>query len=155
MTYIRSQAFAGRSTVLQYSTNPPSVPYTELQEVKTIGFSGTKYDLQDVTNMNSSNFKEWLPTLADSGDLSITGNLIPNDQSEVDLINFFNTATLVTWEVVLPPGGNGVTAYNTSEGTFTFLAYVQSIDRSLPVEKEATITVKLKITGKILFTSGS
>lgn len=149
--YVRSQAFAGRQTVLQYSTNPPSVAYTELNEVKTIGFSGMKYDMQDVTNMNSSNFKEWLPTLADSGDLSIAGNLIPNDQSEADLIGFFNNATLVTWEVVLPAGIN----FPTSEGTFKFTAYVASIDRSIPVEKEASITIKLKITGQISFTSGS
>jgi predicted secreted protein len=151
MSYIRSQAFAGRASTLQYSVNPPSVAYVTLAEIKNISFSGMKYDLSDVTNMQSSNFKEWLPTLADSGDLSITGNLIPNDASEVDLIGFFNSATLVTWEVVLPPGQG----YPTSEGTFTFTAYVSSIDRSIPVEKEATISVKLKITGAISFAAGS
>ena len=156
MSYVRSQAFAGRGSVLQYSTNPPSVAYTQLAEIKTIGFSGMKYDLQDVTNMNSSNFKEWLPTLADSGDLAITGNLIPNDASEVDLISFFNNATLVKWEVVLPPGGNvDGTVFATSEGTFSFSAYVSSIDRTIPVEKEASISVKLKITGRITFVAGS
>ena len=156
MSYNRSQAFAGRSTVLQYSINPPSVAYNQLEEVKNVSFTGTKSDLADVTNMNSSNVKEWLPTLIDSGDLSISGNLIPNDQSEVDLINFFNNQTLVFWEVVLPPGGNvNGTPYLTSEGTFSFAAYVSSVDRSMPVEKEATITVKLKITGKISFTPGS
>jgi len=155
MSYIRSQAFAGRESVLQYSVNPPSVAYNELEEVKTIGFTGTKSDLVDVTNMNSSQFKEWLPTLIDSGDLSIAGNLIPNDQSEVDLINFFNNQTLVFWEIVLPPGGNGSQRFNTSEGTFAFAAYVSSVDRSIPVEKEASISVKLKITGAISFTPGS
>jgi predicted secreted protein len=153
--YVRSQAFPGRSTVLQYSTNPPSIPYVELQEVKTIGMTGMKYDLSDVTNMNSSNFKEWLPTLADSGDLAITGNLIPNDSTAEDLINFFNSATLVTWQVVLPPGGNGSQIFAVSEGTFTFTAYVSSIDRNIPVEKEATISIKLKITGRIQFQVGS
>lgn len=155
MSYTRSQAFAGRASVLQYSINPPSIAYVELAEVKTIGFSGMKYDLQDVTNMNSTNFKEWLPTLADSGDLAITGNMIPNDASEVALIGFFNAATLVQWEVVLPPGGNGSSQFVTSEGTFGFAAYVSSIDRTIPVEKEATISVKLKITGAISFTPGS
>src|SRR5208337_2934388 len=114
--YVRSQAFAGRSTVLQYSTNPPSVPYVQAAEVKTIGFSGAKYDMADVTNMQSGNFKEWLPTLGDSGDLAITGNMIPNDQTEVDIIGFFNNATLATWEIVLP----ATPAFPTSEGTLTF-----------------------------------
>ena len=151
MSYVRSQSFAGRSTVLQYSVNPPSVAYTQLNEVKTIGFSGTKADLADVTNMNSSNFKEWLPTLIDSGDLSVAGNLIPNDASEADVINFFNNQTLTFWEIVLPAGPG----YPVSEGTFAFTAFVVGLDRSLPVEKEATISIKLKITGKISFTAGS
>ena len=151
MSYVRSQAFAGRSTVLQYSTNPPSVAYTQLQEVKTIAFSGTKADLADVTNMNSSNFKEWLPTLIDSGDLSVAGNLIPNDASEAAVINFFNNQTLTFWEIVLPAGPG----FPTSEGTFSFTAFVVGVDRNLPVEKEATISLKLKVTGIISFTAGS
>jgi predicted secreted protein len=154
MAYSRSQAFAGRSTVLNYSTNPPSVAYVAMAEIKTVAFSGMKYDLSDVTNMQSSNFKEWLPTLADSGDLTITGNMIPNDVTEEAVLGFFNSATLVTWQVVLPPGGNGTHQFSTSEGTFTFTAYVSSIDYSIPVEKEASITVKLKITGEITFTGG-
>jgi len=152
-TYTNSNAFAARGTILQYSTNPPSVAYTPLLEIKKIGFSGTKYDLADVTNMNSSNFREWLPTLADSGDLTFEGNLIPNDPTELALVGFFNNATLVTWEVVLPADANQ--GFNTSLGTFTFLAYVASIDRTLPVDKEASISGKLKITGKISFTAGS
>jgi predicted secreted protein len=151
MAYTNSQAVAGRSSILQYSTNPPSVAYTILSEIKTISFSGMKYDLADVSNMQSSSFREWLPTLADSGDLSFTGNLIPNDASELALIGFFNAATLVTWEVVLP----ATAAYPTSAGTFTFKAYVASIDRNIPVDKEATISGKLKITGQISFTAGS
>jgi predicted secreted protein len=149
--YTRSQAIAGRSSILQYSTNPPSVPYTELAEVKTISFSGMKADLADVTNMQSSNFREWLPTLNDSGDLAFTGNLIPNDTTELALIGFFNNQTLVDWEVVLP----ATPVYPTSAGTFSFAAYVSSIDRSIPVDKEASISGKLKITGIISFTAGS
>lgn len=151
MSYINSQSFAGRGTALKYSTNPPSVPYVQMTEIKTIGFSGMKYDLEDVTNMNSSNFKEWLPTLADSGDLSITGNMIPNDPTEVAVLGFFAAATLVTWEVVLPAGPG----FPTSEGTFTFAAYVQSVDRTIPVEKVATVSIKLKITGAVSFVAGS
>lgn len=153
MSYINSQAFAGRQSQLLFSPNPPSVGYTLLAEIKTISFSGMKADLADVTNMESSNFREWLPTLNDSGDLSFTGNLLPNDASESDLIGFFNAQTLVTWEVVLPPAPTQ--GFNTSLGTFTFKAYVSSIDRSIPVDKEASISGKLKITGQISYTPGA
>ena len=151
--YTGSNAFSGRGSVLQYSTNPPSVPYTPLSEIKNIQFSGAKYDLADVTNMESGNFKEWLPTLADSGDLSFTGNFIPNDPTEDALIGFFNNATLVSFEVVLPAAP--AQGYETSLGTFAFKAYVSSIDRSIEVSKEGTITGKLKITGQVSYTSGS
>lgn len=153
MSYNGSQAFAGRGSALQYSTNPPSVAYTPMAEVKTISFSGSKYDLSDVTNMQSSNFKEWLPTLADSGDLAVTGNLIPNDATELAVIGFFNAATLVNWQVVLPP--NAAQGFPTTLGTFSFKGFVVEIARSIPVEKEGSITLKIKITGQVTFEAGS
>jgi predicted secreted protein len=153
MPYNGSQAFAARGTQLLFSTNPPSIAYIPAAEIKTIAFSGSKYDLADVTNMESSNFREWLPTLADSGELTLAGNMIPNDATEEDLIGFFNTATLVTYQVVLP--AQPLTGFNVSLGTFQFKAYVSSIDRNLPVDKEATISIKLKITGAISYTPGS
>lgn len=152
-TYTGSNAFAGRGTTLEYSLNPPSVAYVQALEIKTIQFSGSKYDLADVTNMNSGNFREWLPTLADSGELSFTGNMIPNDATEEDIIGFFNVAALVTWQVVLP--ANAQQGFPSTLGTFTFKAYVSSIDRSIPVDKEASISGKLKITGEVAFTPGS
>jgi predicted secreted protein len=137
-----SQAFAGRGTILQIGSGASS-PYTftTLAEMKKIMFSGSKYDLADVTNMQSGNFREWLPTLADSGELSFEGNLIPGDASQQNLIALFNSATLISVQVVLP----------NALGTFAFNAYVQSIDRDLPIDKEATISGKLKITGTISF----
>lgn len=153
MPYVSSQAFAGRGSQLLYSTNPPSVPYVAVAELKMINFSGSKYDLSDVTNMESSNFKEWLPTLADSGDLAFSGNLIPNDVTEAAIIGFFNVATLVSWEVVLPP--NVAQGYPTTLGTFSFLGFVVEIARTIPVEKEGSISGKIKITGKVSYATGS
>lgn len=142
MSYVNSQAFAGRGTILQIGSGSSS-PYTftTLAEMKKIQFSGSKYDLADVTNMQSGNFREWLPTLADSGEISFEGNLIPGDESQQNLIALFNAATLVPVQVVLP----------NALGTFAFNAYVQSIDRDLPIDKEATISGKLKITGIVSF----
>jgi predicted secreted protein len=81
--------------------------------------------------------------LADSGEVSFNGNYIPSDTSQQELTAMFNAATLSNWKVVLP--GN--------RGTITFLAYVSSLDRAFPVDKEATIAGKLKITGPITITS--
>lgn len=153
MSYTNSAAIAGRGSKLQYSTNPPSVAYTVLAEIKTIQFSGSKADLADVTNMESGIFREYLPTLNDSGDLSFTGNMIPNDVTEQDLLGFFNNQTLVTYQVVLPAAP--AQGFSVSLGTFTFKAYVSSFDRSIPVDKEASISGKLKITGTVTYVAGS
>jgi predicted secreted protein len=138
MSYTTSQAFAGRGSFLEYGSGSPVV-YTILAEVKTIAFNGRKFDLADVTNMQSGFFREWLPTLADSGDIDIDANFIPGDTTQHNLNSLFNNATLSPWEVVLP----------NSLGTITFNAYVINSQWDLPVDKEAKLTVKLKVTGMI------
>lgn len=138
MSYTTSQAFAGRGTALKAQYGSP-LAYTELAEIKKISFTGSKYDLADVTNMQSGNFREWLPTLADSGELSFEANFIPGDATQVELTALFNAATLTAWQVILP---NGL-------GTISFNGYVTSIDRDIPVDKEGSISGKIKITGQI------
>lgn len=142
MSYTNSQAFTGRGSVLQIGSGGSS-PYTfeQVAEVKKIQFSGTKYDLADVTNMQSTPFREWLPTLADSGELAFEANMIPGDASQQHVLNYFNNATLLPVQVVLP---NGL-------GVFAFNGYVTSFERDLPIDKEAMITGKIKITGQIQF----
>jgi predicted secreted protein len=138
MSYTNSAAFSARGTIIQYEA-PGSVAFSLLAEIKEINFSGAKYDLADVTNYESGNFREYLTTLADSGEVSFSGNYIPTDASQAALLGFFNNGTLVSWQVVLP---NGL-------GTISFKAYVSSLEHNLPLDKEATITGKLKITGAV------
>lgn len=133
-----SQAFAGRGSKLEYLVGSG---YQVLAEVKNIQFTGTKSDLVDVTNMDSGNIREWLPTLIDSGEIAFTANLIPGDASQNTLISLFNNQTLTAWKIVLP----------NSLGTFSFNAYVTGLDRDVPVDKEGSISGKLKITGAISF----
>lgn len=133
-----SLAFSPRGTTISFQTNP-SVAFAPLAEIKEINFTGAKYDLADVTNYSSGNFREWLTTLADSGEVSFTGNYIPSDVSQQSLLAFFNAGTLVSWKVTLP----------NSLGVITFQAYVQSLEHNLPIDKQATISGKLKITGEV------
>lgn len=136
MTYVSSQAFAGRSTVLQFNTGSG---YQQLGELKKITFSGSKYDLADTTNMQSGAFREWLPTLADSGDVSFDANYLVADPGQNELLIAFNNASLVNFEVVLPVGGHII----------SLSGFVQEITRDFPVDKPAQLTGKIKITGAI------
>lgn len=138
MSYSNSAAFPGRGTKLEAQYGSP-LAFTEIAEIKTINFTGSKYDLADVTNMQSGNFREWLPTLADSGECAFTANYIPGDPTQTELIALFNAATLTTWNVVLP---NGL-------GIISFKGYVVGLDRDIPVDKEASMSGKIKITGVV------
>ncbi|VVB52223.1 Uncharacterised protein [uncultured archaeon] len=133
-----SQAFSPRGTQISFEQFV-SVGFQLLAEIREINFTGSKYDLADVTHYQSGNFREWLTTLADSGEVSFTGNYIPTDSSQQSLLAFFNAGTLIAWKVQLP----------NSLGTITFNAYVQSLEHNLPIDKQATITGKLKITGQV------
>ena len=99
--YTNSAAFCPRGTVIQFEA-PGSTYLEPLAEIKNINFSGAKYDLADVTNYESGNFREWLTTLVDSGECSFEGNYISGDPSQASLLNFFNNGTLVLWQITLP-----------------------------------------------------
>jgi len=138
MSYSNSQAFSPRGTTIGFLVEP-SVSYQLLAEIKEINFSGAKYDLADVTNYESGNFREWLTTLADSGEVSFSGNYVPSDSTQAALLGYFNNGTLVDWQVTLP----------NALGVITFKGYVSSLEHALPLDKEATISGKIKVTGKI------
>jgi predicted secreted protein len=155
MSYTGSQAFAPIGSKLQLTipVGSPAVPtLTTIAEIQNIQRSGSKSDLVDVTNMQSTGgYREYLATLRDAGDVSFTGNYIPNDATQAALQGLFDSATLTACAIILPPGPG----YTTSLGTWSFNAYVQSNDYDLPHDKEGKISGKLKITGKPTFTAGS
>jgi predicted secreted protein len=141
MSYSGSAAFVARTTVISFEADP-SVGFVPLAEIKDINFTGSKYDLDDVTNYESGNFREFISTLADSGDLSFSGNYIPTDASQAALLGFFNTGVLVSWKITLPAAAN-------ASQPITFKAFVQSLEHNLPLDKAATISGKLKISGPV------
>jgi predicted secreted protein len=150
--YTNSRAFAPIGTMLMCGNDDAVVsPYspetfTQLAEVQTIQRSGSKSDLVDVTNMQSTGgYREKLATLRDGGEVSFTANYIPDDTTQISLQTLFDDATLRNWEIVLPQG----------KGQWNFAAYVSSNDYDLPFDKEGKISAKLTITGKPTFVPGS
>lgn len=146
MTYTASQAFSPRGTHLEYQISA-SLGWVVAAELMQIDFSGQKLDLADVTNFQSGIFKEWLATLLDSGEVTFKGNFIPSDVTQQQMLGFFNTATRVNWGVLLPTNPSTGQTY----GSFTFQAYVSSLEWGLPIDKQATVSGKLKVTGAITF----
>jgi len=148
MTYAGSRAFAGQGSQLQLGAGTPAAPgaYTTIAEITKIQRSGSKMDLVDVTNMDSIGaYREKLATLLDGGDIALDANYIPQDATQQSLQALFDNRTLAPWQIVLP----------NSLGTWNFNAYLMSLDFDLSTDKASTLSSKLTITGKPVFTPGS
>jgi predicted secreted protein len=133
-----SSSFAARGSHLQRS--PDNSTFTTVAEVLKITQGGSKADLADVTNMDSpSNFREKLPTLLDSGEITFDCNWVPGSSIQNQLTTDFNNQTLLYWKVLLPNATNGV----------SFQGYVTDKNFDLPIDKQATKSLKITITGPI------
>jgi predicted secreted protein len=89
-------------------------------------------------------YREKLATLLDGGEISLDANYIPQDVTQQSLQALFDNRTLAPWQIVLP----------NSLGTWNFNAYLGSLDFDLTTDKAATLSSKLTITGKPVFTPG-
>jgi hypothetical protein len=147
-----SKAFCPRGTQLQRGTNPDApTGYTTLAEVRKITRTGAKSGFDNVTNMDSGNTEEMLPTILTPGTWDFEVNFVPGDATQQTLLDDYNNQVKSPWKVLLPPGGDFPTSY----GNWTFLAYVESEDASLDFSKAATKSVKLQVTGPVTWTPGS
>ena len=145
MVYTSSAVIAGRGTFLFYNKVTagagvsPAV-FNLISELKKLDFTGSKYDLADVTNMQSGTIKEWITTLADAGELSVDGNWLPGEETQNAIYNtFFIAGVLGLWKIQLPA----------AKGIITFNAYVTKYDIHLDVSKELSFSATLKITGQV------
>lgn len=140
-----SVAFAGISVQLQRGAGDPAV-YTKIGQVKKITRSGSKSDRDEITNFDSTgNFREYLPTLLDGGDLSVDMVWNPADATQQDFLDDFNGQVVSPWRIVLPG----------TYGTLDFDAFPSSDDFDLSPDKAGVKSAKLTITGPMTFTPGS
>ena len=140
----QSQAFTFMDGFVEQGNGASPEVFTQISEVRKVSFSGNKVSFADVTNISSpGNYAEKLPTIIEAGELAFDCNYIPSDTSQTSLFTTRDNRTKSNWKVILPG----------SLGHFSFQAYVASIDPSLDYSKEASLAVKLQITGPVTFTT--
>jgi len=110
-------------------------------EIVNIDIGGRKADYDDATSMDSVGaFKEWIPALLESGELSFNGIFRGTaDSSQAQLNDDFNTQTLITWSLILP----------SSKGNIGFQGFVSQFDLKIPHDKKVEFSAKIKITGGV------
>jgi predicted secreted protein len=142
-------AVAGATSAGANYSFPAFVPVAEL---KTLNASGSKNDYEDATNFDSAGrFKEYVVTLADSGDYSIAGNYITSDAGQSLFRGAFNAGTVLYYKVQLPlQAGQSVAGE-----VWIFKAIVEELDNTVEYSKLLAFSSKIKITGAIAVTPGS
>lgn len=149
-----SKAFTGKGTVFSIGTVGDTPVYTPVAELKTFSFSGTKNDSEDITNSDSAGrYKEWLVTLADSGEISIAGNYVPADAGQIAFDSAFDSGLRYPFKIQLPINPNA--GQTTVGDTISFLGFVTENDLDIDYSKAITFQSKIKITGPRTFTTGS
>ena len=136
-------AVQGIGGQLLVSASSP-VSYTPVAQLKKIVFAGLTVDFDDITNLDSGIFKEWMKTLVDAKEISFEGVLKPLDTSQQNLLTNIQTAgaaALEYWRVKLAEGS-----------TLDFQGYVADYAPTVEYNKAVFFSGKIKITGGITAT---
>ena len=141
-----SQAFCPRGTQLLRGTDPDAPhDYVKMAEPRKITRTGAKQNFDNVSNMDSGSTEEMLATMKTPGQWDFEINFIPDDATQQTLLDDYNNQTLSPWKVQLPDAA----------GNWTFNAYVESEDVTLDFSKAATKSIKLQVTGDVVWTPGA
>jgi len=153
MLYSKSSAFTGLGLVLSIGTNDSLPVYTTIGEIKSASAPGLKNDTVDVTNVESiSGVKEFLASLSDAGEVPVSVNYIPGDAGQVAAYNAALAKTRMPFQLTLPPASIA-SSTNTKPGYWTFTGLVTEWGPAeIPLDKEATLPMKIKVSGLPTFT---
>src|SRR4029077_12204597 len=101
--------------------------FTTLEGVQSVTLGSAKVDQIDVTTVDTPNrTKVFISGLEDPGDVTIAGNYLPGDTSQVALWAIKSAGVAVPMKIVYPA----------SLGTASFTGIVLSLDVSFPLDKE-------------------
>jgi len=135
-----TQARLGYGTLLQYRDNGD---WKNIAERVTIGGPSHTSDNVEVTNMDSpGGSKEYIPGLADTGEVTLEGNFIPGDAGQQQMLKDQKDRKVRDWRLVFPTADDIEDRHK-----FSFEAYVQNLDFNYPTQEAMTISATFKLAG--------
>lgn len=154
MAYTISKAQAGRST--QLSIGPVAgttgtVVYVPIYEIRSVDRNGVKWDMIDVSNMNSGVYKEKLQTMLDPGQISFECNRVSADPGQVALENALAVGGAYMFQLTLPKAAG----QSTTGDVYTFNALVMSDAEKFETTAANTRSYSLEVTGTPVLTEGA
>jgi len=134
------QPFVGLGTVVEFGSGN-----TVLNGVTSVAFSGDKTATEKTTTMATTNGVDtFQSSTTDPGTVDIKAWFLPGDASLIALEAARAAGAAIAFTVIYP----------LSLGSASFSGIIESITRSLPLEKNATLDVKVKISGPVTASNG-
>jgi predicted secreted protein len=122
---------------IDLGSGPVSIPWAT-----AITMPGISFDTVDVTTNSSPNgFREFIPGLADGGEVTFTLNWHDDEATHQGLWDAQQNRELTSFQIAMPQ-------FDTNN-LFDFDAYVTGLPISSPIDAQVTQDVTLKITGNI------
>jgi hypothetical protein len=132
-----SGPYVGIGDAFEFATVASPSTYTTLDGVESISISGDKVETSKTTTMASTNGVDtFIAGTQDPGTVDVKGFFLPGDASQVALEAIRLAAQPVNFKVTYG-----------SSNSCTFLGIVESMTPAFPLDKPATLDVKIKITG--------
>jgi predicted secreted protein len=143
----QTQAFCPAGTEIAFASLASPSVYTTIGEATMIKRSGSKRETDDATNHDStSGYREYISTIKDGGEYTVDYNLVPGNNGQALVSALFESGDTVNWKVTMP----------NTKGHFTFSAFIQEYGNvDFPVDKKATSSLKIKVTGPVVENFGS
>jgi len=137
-----SQPIVGLGIQFEFATVLSPTVFTSLAGVNAISFSGDKTSTEKTTNMLTPNGVDtFMGGTTDPGTVDLKCFYYPGDLTQAALATIRATGAVIPMEVVYP----------LSLGTRTFSGIVESMTVAYPLDKPATLDVKIKISGPLSY----
>ncbi len=135
-----SVPFVGLGTTFTFATVAAPTVFTTLAGVNSVAFSGDKVSTDKTTNMQSANGVDtYISGTTEPGTVDVKGQFLRGDASHLSLLAIKAAGLAVNFVANYPSGGFD-----------SFSGIVESYTPSIPLDKVATVDIKIKITGPIV-----
>jgi hypothetical protein len=136
--------FIGLGTVVEFASVLSPAVFMSLAGVDAVAFSGDKVSTSKTTTMaTTSGVDTYISGTQEPGTLDVKCQYLPGDASQTALEAIRLAGAAVNFEVIYP----------LSLGNKAFSGIVESMTVVLPLDKPATLDVKIKISGPVVFTA--
>jgi len=148
----KAQAGRGAKVSIGPAAGTSSPTFVLIGEVAEAGLNPPTWGTDDVTNLDSLNDGEFLTTIREGGETSLTINRVGGDAGQIALLAASATGALYMFKIEYPKSALQTTVGDAD----SFNALVLSAgDRKISPKSKISLTIKLKISGQVTETAGS